>query len=70
MERHLILVIDNKTGRILASRDVAEVLVDQLIEGLDVCVGRITTAQELRETLTQFGFRISAQTVAYRITGL
>ena len=30
MERHLILVIDNKTGRILVSRDVAEVFVDQL----------------------------------------
>jgi hypothetical protein len=61
--------MDEKTGRILASRAVAEPLVDNFIDGLDVYVGRVTSAEELRKGLVHFGFHLTSQTVAYRIKG-
>lgn len=70
MERHLILVIDEQTGHVLASRAVAESLVDNLIANLDVSVDRITSGDELKKSLTRFGFHLTSQTVAYRIAGL
>ena len=70
MERHLIVVMDEKTGRILAARHVAESLVDNFMENLDAYVGGIATVEELKKGLVQFGFQLTSQTVAYRITGL
>jgi hypothetical protein len=70
MERHLILVIDEKTQAILAARVVASTVVDNLITGLDVYVGRVRTEVELKRGLTQFGFQLVSQTEAFRISGL
>ncbi len=70
MERHLILVIDEKTQRILAARVVASPGVDNLMTGLDVYVGRVATAAELKKGLVQFGFQLVSQTEAFRISGL
>ena len=70
MERHLIVIMDEKTGRILASRVVAKSLVNILIENLDRYVGRTTTVKDLKTGLVSFGFQLTSQTVAYRITGL
>jgi hypothetical protein len=70
MERHLILVIDEDTQRILAARVVAGSLVDNLMTSLDVYAGRIATAEELKKGLVQFGFQLVSQTEAFRITGL
>jgi hypothetical protein len=70
MERHLILVINETTGDILATRTVAGPLVDALVADLNRFVGGISTAKELKEGLPQFGFQWSFRTIAYRITGL
>lgn len=70
MERHLILVMDETPGRIVAARSVAGPLVDNFIDSLDVYVGRVTTAEDLKKGLVQFGFQLTSQTIAYRISGL
>ena len=70
MERCLILVTNEKTGKILASRTVAAPLADNLIENLDVYVGHTGTLETLNEGLVQFGFQLTSKTIAFRITGL
>ena len=70
MERNLIVVMNEATGDILATRTVAGPLVDNVVADLDRFVGGISTLRELKEGLPQFGFQLSSQTIAYRIAGL